>query len=206
MKKMTIKQLRKVQSDFHDVNNRTVYNVQMSDAIVEAVVSLARRLSKLERAEKATPERKQVQEEFPRRKPRNDNFSVDVLLDIRAFGQVTGYYCYQSDPPMWKVYWQNGEEILREPVKSWQYITDATTPPIVAPSTWVSVEERLPEVGKLYRNLSDNVLVFVKGYKNAERIYIGFYNHHKRVWDVVGRERAPAIVIKWMPLPEPPNE
>lgn len=252
MKKMTIKQLRKVQADFHDVNNRTVYNIQMSDAIVEAVASLARRLSKLERAGKSatgynytdwlrseyenavtspdggvirvhglgTPERKQVQEtvhstggirlerpvikqeQYPKREPNSYPFSVDVLLDVGSFSKVTGYYCYQSNPPMWKVYTQNGEEILHKPVKSWQYITDpATTPPTVAPSTWVSVNERLPEIGKRYRNLSNNVLVYVEGHENAERVCIGFYNYSRRAWEVVGRSDIHAVVIKWQLLP-----
>lgn len=203
MKENTIKKLRRTIEDYRTDVDTGLLDVDI--AALDAIESLARRLSKLERAGKVAPEHAYVKESLPRIQSGFSSMSEDVLITVNKTAQFIGYYNFFYR--QWMVYAFEEEATrsvpLRKPVKNWQYITDATTPPpTVALSAWVSVKERLPEIGKLYRNLSNNVLVYVEGYENAERIYIGFYNYSLRTWEVVGRSDIHTVVIKWQPLPD----
>ena len=70
-------------------------------------------------------------------------------------------------------------------------------PTITPPNEWVSVEERLPPLGK-------NVLVYVYWHEHCG-VYMGWSHNHG--WIVFcGIESRPDMrVTHWMSLPEPPD-
>lgn len=68
---------------------------------------------------------------------------------------------------------------------------------LTQPNEWVSVDERLPPVGK-------NVLVYVYWHEHCG-VYMGWSNNYG--WTVFcGIESRPDMQVShWMPLPAPPN-
>ena len=70
-------------------------------------------------------------------------------------------------------------------------------PTLTSPNKWVSVEERLPPLGK-------NVLLFVYWHEHCG-VYMGWSNSYG--WTVFcGIESRPDMQVShWMPLPAPPD-
>jgi len=153
------------------------------------------------------PNAKLVREEYPRVDTNvwyTNNMSVDVMLTLsdctgREFN-VIGYWTYRQKD--WMMYDDQGNGVkVTVPVKSWRYIEPATPQPAQPAREWISVSERLPGIGRQYRNLSDNVLVVLDGNFN-ENIYIGYIQHHTGQWSITG---ASGNVTHWQYLPEPPQ-
>ena len=71
-------------------------------------------------------------------------------------------------------------------------------PTITPPNEWVSVEERLPEVGQevlvYWRNTSQKAEHFELTHYDGDHWYL--LDNTERPW---------IVVVAWMPLPEPPD-
>ena len=82
--------------------------------------------------------------------------------------------------------------------KDWVQSAIANAPTLTPPNEWVSVEDRLPEVGQ-------EVLVYWRNTsQKAEHFELTHYDGDH--WFLLDNTERPwIVVVAWMPLPAPPN-
>ncbi len=85
-----------------------------------------------------------------------------------------------------------------EQAKAYFWARKALQPTLTTPSEWVSVEERLPEVGQ-------EVLVYWwNTSQKAEHFELTHYDGDH--WFLLDNTERPwIVVVAWMPLPAPPD-
>ena len=85
-----------------------------------------------------------------------------------------------------------------EQAKAYFWARKALQPTLTPPNEWVSVEERLPEVGQ-------EVLVYWRNTsQKAEHFELTHYDGDH--WFLLDNTERPwIVVVAWMPLPAPPD-
>ena len=85
-----------------------------------------------------------------------------------------------------------------EQAKAYFWARKALQPTLTQPNEWVSVEERLPEVGQ-------EVLVYWRNTsQKAEHFELTHYDGDH--WFLLDNTERPwIVVVAWMPLPAPPD-
>ena len=85
-----------------------------------------------------------------------------------------------------------------EQAKAYFWARKALRPTLTTPNEWVSVEERLPEVGQ-------EVLVYWRNTsQKAEHFELTHYDGDH--WFLLDNTERPwIVVVAWMPLPAPPD-